>query len=313
MASRSLYTELESELGDIGLLRAGTLEVALVPDDEGYLRRLYQFQLEQGLPVEWVPGHRLQEYESFVNRNLPCAIWSPEDVQVDNRKLVSRLVEELTKRGVVIRENEEVVSWRVKGDSMANEDLGSATMKPGHSGAVTVKTVKTDAQVDALVVATGTGAFPNQDIPYKIYPVRGEMISLTVPDYPFLQKTVRIRTKVLGNAYIVPKRDRILMGSTSEEKGLDASTTAGGMLDILRKCYAAVPGIYELNVQETWAGLRPSTLSRLPVCDQEGQLPIFHVNGLYRHGILMSPLLGKGITELILQGKRLPEIEPFRI
>lgn len=296
VASRKLYEGVEKELGDIGLLRHGTLEVALIPDDEAYLRRLYDFQKEHGLPVEWVPGHRIQEYDSFLNRNLPCAIWSEADWQVDNRKLLGKLLGFLKAKGANIHEEEAVVSWKLT-----------------HADRVEVKTSKGDYEVDQLVVAAGIGQFSLHQLPYKIYPVRGEMLALEVPEALFLEKTVRIRNKVLGNAYIVPKEGRILLGSTSEEQGLEASITAGGMLDILRKCYAAVPGIYELNVLETWAGLRPSTLNRLPICDQEKNLPIYHLNGLYRHGILLSPLLGKAMTELILTGKRMAEIDPFRL
>ncbi len=307
VASRALYEGVEQELGDIGLVRNGTLEVALVPDDEGYLRRLHAFQLEQGLPVEWVPGHKIQEYDSFLNRNLPCAIWSPADWQVDNRKLVVKLVEYLRERGAVIYEEEAVQSWEVI------ENTAAKSSEVTGNTAVELQTSRRTCQVDRLVVAAGLGKFAKNKLPYKIYPVRGEMISLQVPDSPFLEKTVRIRNSVLGNAYLVPKSDRILIGATSEEKGLDASNTAGGMLDILRKCYAAVPGIYELNVLESWAGLRPSTLNRLPICDREGESPVFHLNGLYRHGILLSPLLGKAMAELILTGKRLPETAHFRI
>lgn len=296
VASRSLYEGVEKELGDIGLLRHGTLEVALVPDDEGYLRRLYDFQIEQGLPVKWIPGHHIQEYDNFLNRNLPCAIWSEADWQVDNRTLVGKLVDFLKAKGADIREEEQVVSWEV-----------------AHADQVQVKTQKGNYEVEKLVVAVGIGQFSSNLLPYKVYPVRGEMLALEIPGVPFLEKTVRIRNKVLGNAYIVPKKGRILLGSTSEEQGLEANNTAGGLLDVLRKCYAAVPGIYELNILETWAGLRPSTLSRLPICDQEEDLPIYHLNGLYRHGILLSPLLGKAMTELILTGKRMVEIEPFRI
>ncbi len=303
MASRNLYGYLEKDLGDIGLKRNGTLEVALVPDDEGYLRRLFEFQVEQGLPVEWIPGHKIQEYDSFLNRNLPCAIWSPADWQVDNRKLVERLIAYLKENGSTIREDEKVILWKVREDEDGKSDRELVELVTDRGTCI----------VNRLVVAAGLGKFKHNSLPYKIYPVRGEMISLEVPRLPFLEKTVRIKNSALGNAYIVPKAGRILIGSTSEEKGFDASNTVGGMLDILRKCYAAVPGLYELSVRELWAGLRPSTLNRLPVCDREGGSPVYHLNGLYRHGILLSPLLGKAMSELILNGIRLPEIDSFRI
>lgn len=296
VASRQLYLEIEKELGDIGLVKSGTLEVGLTADDESYLKRLYAFQKEQGLPVEWLTGEALRQRESFLSRKLPCGIWSPEDIQVDNRKLVEKLAKENLAMGVSIHDNELVESAHF------NE------IKK-----VVASTGKGDYDVDALVVATGTGTIPGLKSPFKVYPVRGEMLALEAPEFPFLEKTVRIRNKVFGNAYVVPKEGRILCGSTSEEQGSDPVNTAGGLLDILRKCYAAVPGIYELSVVETWAGLRPSTLSRQPVLDREKDRPIYHLNGLYRHGILLGPLLGKAMAQLIVKGDRMPEVDGFRL
>lgn len=296
VASREIYKAIGPDLGDIGLEEAGTLEIGLSKDDEGYLRRLFDFQQSNGLPVKWLRSHEVQDYEPFASRNIPFAIWSPEDIQVDNRKLIPQLAKENLAMGMQLFEQEEVVSWNI------NE-----------SGKVELRTKARTETFDALVVAVGTGKIEGLKLPYAIYPVRGEMLSLLPPEGDFLQKTIRIRNKTLGNAYVVPKAGRILCGSTSEEQGRAAWNTAGGLLDILRKCYAAVPGIYELQVAEQWAGLRPSTLSRQPIIDREPDRPIYHINGLYRHGILLSPLAGKAIATLMLENHRLPEIEEFRI
>lgn len=295
VASRNLYGDLEADLGDIGLIRTGTLEVGLRADDEAFLRRLYQFQLENGLAVTWKNGPALLEMEPFVSRNLPGGIWSVSDIQVDNRALVLALKAFLLQQGQAIHEGTAVQEFERVGEQMK------------------VKAEGGEWTVDKVVVATGTGKVAGNPLPFKVYPVRGEMIALEPPKYPFLRKTIRIRNKILGNAYVVPKKDRILCGATSEEQGFDPSNTAGGLLDILRKCYAAVPGIYELRVLETWAGLRPSTLTRLPVVDREADRPVYHINGLYRHGILLAPLLGKALAELIATGQRLPEVEDFRM
>lgn len=294
MTSRALYDELQKTIGFIGLQKAGTLEVGLSKDDESYLRRLYDFQLAQGLPVEWLEGREMKSRFPWLSRNLQHAIWSPRDIQVDQYILIQQLRRSLVQMRVEIRENEALEEWKITA-----------------SNSVSIFTQRAIISADAIVLATGLGSEQQLPLPYKIYPIRGEMVALRPPREPFMEETVRIRSHVLGSAYVVPKGDRILCGSTSEEKGLDKRNTAGGLLDILRKCYAAVPGIYELEVLSTWAGLRPATLNRLPVIDREGDTPVFHVNGLYRHGILLGPLAGKAIAKLILEGEKMPEIEPF--
>ena len=84
------------------------------------------------------------------------------------------------------------------------------------------------------------------------------------------------------------------------------------MLDILRKCYAVLPSLYELEFEEAASGLRPSTLDRMPVLDQQPGTPVFYLNGLYRHGILLGPLMGKSAAGLMIQGTRLPETQSFQ-
>jgi glycine oxidase len=290
IASRGLYDDVEAQLGDIGMVRSGTLEVGLTQDDQAWLRRLFEFQQAQGLPVEWIKGDELRDREPYLSAQIRNAIWSPQDVQVDHLLLVKRLVEDLAKRGVELRFNTPVAM--VMPNGVASTPAG-------------------EERFAAVVLCTGVAV--GQKIPFRVYPVRGEMVSLAPPFGEFLKHTVRIRNKVLGAAYVVPKAGRILVGSTSEEKGFEQVNTAGGVMDILRKAYAAVPGLYELPLIETWAGLRPSTLNRMPVVDREGDTKVYHVNGLFRHGILLGPLLGLAAAELILTGRRMPEIESFRI
>lgn len=294
MESRELYSEVEAELGDIGLEKAGTLEVALTQDDVGYLRRLYDFQREHGLEVEWLSGPEARELEPLLAQHIPNAIWSPQDIQVDNRKLVAALVKAIRALGVQVLENTPV------------ERLI-------HVPELAIWARNRRQTYDKVLVATGVWPWEGGKLPYQVYPVRGEIVELEPPVMGKLTKTVRVWNKVLGRAYIVPKSDRIVVGATSEEKGFEQSNTAGGLLDILRKAYAAVPGIYEMNIQQVQSAFRPSTLNRQPIVDQEPKKEVYHLNGLYRHGILLGPLMGKAMTQLMLTGKRMAVIDPFRM
>ncbi len=296
IASRDLYfNEVAPALGEIGLRHYGSLEVGLSQDDTAYLRRQFEFQQSHGLDVEWLSGAMIQEVEPFVSKNIGQAIWSHKDTQVDNWLLVKRLVEQLRMAAVTIRPNSDVQHWSVNGDQQVELRINGQT-----------------ETFDKVLFALGVPSAEIQaKLPYRIYPVRGEMVCLETPQDDFPSTQVRIVSKVLGNAYVVPKMDRIVCGSTSEEKGLEMVNTAGGLLNILRKCHAVIPAIYEMNVQEIWAGLRPSTLNRLPILAKEKDSPIFHLNGLYRHGILLGPVLGKSAARLLLGLERLPETQPF--
>ena len=66
--------------------------------------------------------------------------------------------------------------------------------------------------------------------------------------------------------YAVPRADgRLVVGATVEEQGFDVSVTAGGVLELLRRAYEALPGIAELELVEARAGLRPAAPDNGPI------------------------------------------------
>lgn len=296
IASRNLYlNEVAPYFGEIGLRQTGTLQIGLNQDDLSYLKRLFEFQQSHGLDVQWLKGPEIQELEPFVSRHISQAVFSKSDTQVDHHLLVTKLLAHLRENGVQIKSGVEIESYSILSAEEVELHFGGNQEK-----------------FDRVLFATG---IPSNKIaaqlPYKIYPVRGEMIALEAFNQQAPETIVRIFSKVLGNGYVVPKQGRILIGSTSEEMGFEMHNTAGGMLDILRKSYAAVPCIYEMKVLETWAGLRPATLNRLPILDKEKGTQVYHLNGLYRHGILLGPLLGKSAALLMLGMEGLEQTKAF--
>ena len=50
---------------------------------------------------------------------------------------------------------------------------------------------------------------------------------------------------------------RLLIGATVEEQGFNTHLTAGGLRQLLNDATAVLPDIEELNIIDTWVGLRP--------------------------------------------------------
>ena len=66
--------------------------------------------------------------------------------------------------------------------------------------------------------------------------------------------------------YVVPRADgRVVVGATVEERGFDVQVTAGGVHELLREAYRALPEIAELELVEALAGLRPGTPDNAPL------------------------------------------------
>jgi glycine oxidase len=111
--------------------------------------------------------------------------------------------------------------------------------------------------------------------------------------------------------YLVPRSDgRLVIGATVEERGFDVQVTAGGVHELLREAYRALPEIAELGLAEALAGLRPGSPDNAPMIGPGALEGLLLATGHHRNGILMTPLTAEAIAAQ-LAGERPPAaVEP---
>ena len=289
------YVEaLEAASGqEVDFRDEGTLIVADDPDSAEALRRHYRFQKEQGLEVEWLTGAEALEMEPFLAPRLTAAVFSPSDYQVDNRRLVDALKVAFVKAGGTLHEHTPVQA--------VVPDASAPALR-----------IEDGERVEGAVVIAATGPWARQleGLPPgarpPVRPVKGQMVELRM-ERPFaLQHVVRG-----PETYVVPKSDgRLLLGATSEEQGFDTEVTAGGLYRVLEGAWEVVPGIYDLPVTDTWAGLRPASRDHAPLIGTAAP-GIIMATGHYRHGILLTPVTAQEVARLVLDGETSDWIAPF--
>lgn len=270
----------------------GTLIVADDPDSTKQIRRLYEFQKEQGLGVEWLTGDEAREREPFIGPRVSAAIWCASDHQVDNRLLLDALREAFVNEGGTLREKTEI-----------------SRVEPHASRPAVVTETGERIEGRDVVIAAGvwSRALEGLKPAPPVRPVKGQMIQLQM-EVPF-----DLRHVIRGpDAYLAPKSSgRLVIGATSEEMGFDTDVTAGGMYDLLEGAWEVVPGIYDLPLDDVWAGLRPASRDHGPILGASDSPGVIHATGHYRHGILLSPVTAQEITRLVAQGETSRWIEPF--
>ncbi|MFB6249918.1 MAG: glycine oxidase ThiO [Salinibacter sp.] len=279
---------------DVDYRDEGTLIVADDRDSAEALRRLYEFQEEKGLDVEWLSGAEAREVEPFVAPRLSAAIYAPSDHQVDNRRLLRALR----------------AAFEAEGGTLHEKTPVQAVVPDAETPAV-VTEEGARVPATAVVVAAGVwsreldGLEPAAQPPVR--PVKGQMIQLR-RKRPFdLQHVIRG-----PEAYLAPKSSgRIVVGATSEEMGFDTTVTAGGLYELLEGAWEVVPGILDLPVDDTWAGLRPASRDHEPLLGATGAPGIVMATGHYRHGILLTPVTAEEIAHLIRSGETSAWLEPF--
>lgn len=116
--------------------------------------------------------------------------------------------------------------------------------------------------------------------------VRGEVLWLHAPEVK-LRRPVRLmhpRYKL----YVSPRPgQRYVIGATEIESESMAPVTVRSQLELLSALYSLHSGFAEAHVEHAWSHCRPAMPDNLPVVQAESGRLV--VNGLYRHGYLLSP------------------------
>jgi glycine oxidase len=116
----------------------------------------------------------------------------------------------------------------------------------------------------------------------------------------------------IPDGYLVPRLDgRLIIGGTVEEMGFDATLTAGGIMEVLRNAWEALPGIYDLPLIETWSGFRPTSRDDAPILGASALPGLVMATGHHRQGVLLAPATAEAVSAYVLKGA-LPEVaQPF--
>ncbi|GDY73461.1 hypothetical protein SAV31267_029460 [Streptomyces avermitilis] len=151
------------------------------------------------------------------------------------------------------------------------------------------------------------------DVLPPVRPVKGQVLRLTVPKRyaPFLSRTVRAVVRG-SQIYLVPRESgELVVGATSEELGWDTTVTAGGVYELLRDAHELVPGITELPLTETRAGLRPGSPDNAPLLGPTELDGLLLATGHFRNGVLLTPVTGDAMAHVLTTGELPDEARPF--
>lgn len=266
--------------------RHGSLLTAIDQDGKQELARLAAFQKNMGLELQELSATQARELEPFLTHKTVLAIYAPHEAHIDNIKLIRVLKKHLLENGVEILENKTVSHVNFAGDQIKSVIVDN---KEGF-----------EIFGDRFVLTTGLDTL--KDLA-KIHflPLRGvKGQTVTIQTTPgTITRPIRIYHRY--PVYLVPRADgRIVIGATSEEKS-DEALMAGNIMDLIYAAWQALPLVYESEVLETKAGLRPATPDNKPVFGLSKLKNLFIFTGLYRHGILLSPFLAKELVNLMLE------------
>lgn len=305
LASAQRYPGFAADLAeasgrDLGYRACGTLAVALDSDDRAHLRELHTLQQQSGLSSEWLSGRECRRLEPMLAPGVRGGLRVDGDHQVDPRRLSAALLVACERAGVIFHR-----TWAERLTVVRERATG------------VVLTDGTALQAGQTVLAAGSlsgrlAGVPEGVLP-PVRPVKGQVLRLTVPQRyaPFLSRTVRAVVRG-SHVYLVPRENgELVVGATSEELGWDTTVTAGGVYELLRDAHELVPGITELPLTETRAGLRPGSPDNAPMLGPTALPGLQLATGHYRNGVLLTPVTGDVMAHALTTGELPDEARGF--
>jgi glycine oxidase len=296
IAAAELYPDFVAELEaasehSSGYVRHGALHIALDRDEASELRRVHDLQRSLGLGAEWLPPRRCRELEPGLTPSFNGGVHAPDEAAIDPRRMTAALLAALADAGVEVRRGADVVAPILSGERLEGVRTGAGEELPASH----------------VVLATGAWAGAESWLPEfarpPVRPVKGEILELRSAEGEAPCERIVASERV----YLVPRPDgRLIVGATTEERGFDATVTAGGVHELLREAYRLLPDVAEMELVEAMAGLRPGTPDNLPLIGRGALDGLILACGHYRNGILLAPLTGDAVAGVVA-GEPLPE------
>ena len=203
-----------------------------------------------------VDAARLSELEPALDSRFQQSLYLPGEAQIDNRALLKTLALALEEAGVQCH-------WQtfVAGDALPAAGI--------------------------VVDCRGMGA--RRDLS-QLRGVRGEIVRLDAPDVE-LHHVLRLLHPRFS-VYVVPRAEgKLVVGASSVESDDRSPMSVRGALELLTSAYSILPALAEARILEFAAQVRPALPDNRPAFFYHLGRHVLRINGLYRHGFLLSPAI----------------------
>lgn len=256
----------------------GSLVVAHTKDAEELNRLKRKFVSANTGVLEVVDQNRINELEPELSSRFLKGLYFPFEGQIDTRGFLFSSAQALEGRGAKVFFNTPVVK-------VSSQEI---------------KTHDRSHRFDWVFDCRGLGARDNLK---DLRGVRGELIWIQAKDV-YLQRPIRVMHPRYS-IYVVPRpKSLFVVGATLIESEDLSPITVRSTLELLSAAHVLHDGFSEGHIVETLVQARPAFPENQPrVYWRTG---LTEINGLYRHGYLISPKLAEIVCEK-LENNRIPD------
>ena len=285
--SRQLYKELAGRF-EFDFVSSGVLELIEEERQLDQAEHRAEQVRQNGFRAELLAPAQVRQAEPALAHLDAAALLYPDDAHLHPARLAAAWVRLLRERGVRFCTNVEV--------ERAGFPVGT------NRGAI---------QTDALVIAAGAWTPLVTDVlgwRPPIRPIRGALLALPA------QPPGTLRHVVLTPRYYYWQLagGPIAGGGSIEDVGFEPGLNQAVVRDIRSELNRYLPALAETPIECVWSGFRPFCEDSLPII---GQIPecgrTFVAAGHFRKGVMMAPITGRIIADLVVDGGSPVDLELF--
>ncbi|MGB7874173.1 MAG: FAD-binding oxidoreductase [Anaerolineales bacterium] len=298
--SLNLWVQLNESLeADFGFERAGTI---LLAEEDAHLQagqEKAEMIRRDGQRAEVLDSHTLRGLEPELAPDLAGGILFPDDLQIDPRRATLALLAASQENGLTLHTGTEVLE-----------------IKHAQSGDQSIFTIVTPgSEISTPIVICAAGVWSNGiaqmvglELPIK--PRKGHiLVTARTPGFihhPLLEgayvSTVQSAADDLQVALVAEMTGTgtMLLGSSRQFAGDDRSVSIDVIQAIARRAGRFLPGLENIQVIRSYAGLRPWSPDHLPLIGPVQNIPGFYLaTGHEGAGIGLAPVTGKLISDWV--------------
>ena len=219
-------------------------------------------------------GHRrldaagLAEFEPSLEGRFRDALFFPTEGHVEPRRVLPKLHERIRAAGGTIK---------------FESDVAAAEL----------------AKLDPKGIVIDCRGLAARDEQPGLRGVKGEMILIETAEVQLARPVRLIHPR--WPLYVIPREDNLFMLGATSIEAEDTGVSVRSALELLGAAYAVHPAFGEARIVEFGSGLRPAFPDNLPRIGIRGNT--ISVNGLYRHGFLIAPVLAELTLGFVERGQ----------
>jgi len=268
-----------------------TVKIAFEPDEmSGWQDEAQVLNATPGFAAHWLDRTALRQLEPRLNPGVQQGLSLYGNGIVDSHLYTVLLAEAAHRAGATLR------TGTVRGLQQSHGRVTGVLVDDGVLAC------------GSVVLATGPWARDVEDwlgLSLPITPFKGEILRMVLDGPPIADDLSS------ADVHLFSRGAQVWCGSTEEPCGFDTTPSAAARRRLLNGAVRLLPAMANATLVQHTACLRPVASDWLPILGQApGWDNVYLAMGAGKKGILLSPAMGKALTDLMTTGSTTLDITP---